>query len=99
MKKSISLQIAKVISFLHTKMIFHRDIKAENILVFSVDFQSEKIQVKVTDFGISKRFEQNSEISHHNASSPPSEIDAVQTTTVGTIPWMSPEFIETKIFT
>lgn len=51
--------------------MFHRDIKSENVLVFALDRAMSKIQVKLCDFGISKRFKSSLD-SPALASSPPS---------------------------
>jgi serine/threonine protein kinase len=55
--------------------LFHRDIKSENVLVFSCDSDKQNIQVKLCDFGISKRLEKKNEDGNsqqRKASSPPS---------------------------
>lgn len=56
--------------------LFHRDIKSENVLVFSHNFDKQEISVKLCDFGISSRFEKkdgNKNLTKE-ASSPPSNV-------------------------
>ncbi len=48
----LSLQVAKALGFAHKKLIVHRDIKPNNILV------TDKQEVKLLDFGIAKLLEQ-----------------------------------------
>lgn len=55
-KDSILRQILQGIEFLHSQGIIHRDLKPQNILV--VDRNGEYIP-KITDFGISKKFDIN----------------------------------------
>jgi len=50
---SMMLQVLDGLAFAHEKSIVHRDLKPENILLD----QSQKI-VKISDFGLSKNFEQ-----------------------------------------
>ncbi|XP_015788151.1 serine/threonine-protein kinase SBK1 [Tetranychus urticae] len=51
--KIIIEQISSALEFLHDKQLVHRDVRAENILIFSVDFT----KVKLTDFGLTRRAE------------------------------------------
>ncbi|MDF1662503.1 MAG: ATP-binding protein, partial [Planctomycetota bacterium] len=50
----ISLAVATALEHVHDRAIIHKDIKPDNILV-----NLESNEVKLTDFGISMRFEQN----------------------------------------
>lgn len=52
-QKSISLDIAKGLSYLHNKGVFHRDLKSANILV------NEQGIAKLADFGLSKTKDAN----------------------------------------
>ncbi|XP_065658510.1 leucine-rich repeat serine/threonine-protein kinase 2-like [Hydra vulgaris] len=49
-KFRICQQIASAIAFMHKKYIIHRDIKSDNILLFSLNHNA-KINIKLTDFG------------------------------------------------
>ncbi|XP_047143282.1 leucine-rich repeat serine/threonine-protein kinase 2 isoform X2 [Hydra vulgaris] len=49
-KFRICQQIASALAFMHKKCIIHRDIKSDNILLFSLNHNS-KINIKLTDFG------------------------------------------------
>ena len=83
------IQVAQALDFLHSKeCVHHRDIKSENVLVFS-----KTVHVKLCDFGIAKRFSDlRTEEPIVGASSPPSCVNSTQS--IGTIPWMAPEFLD-----
>lgn len=69
------LEIAKALQFLHSNGIIHRDIKPQNILMFSLEPKAQ-VHVKLTDFGTARFI-----------SDDPTTI----TKNVGTIAFMSPE--------
>lgn len=104
-KLKACIQVAQALAYLHSHaQLYHRDLKAENVLVFSYGQEKENIHIKLCDFGVSKRFEPVPQTGQ-TASSPPS-MDLEQlsgrpdrTQTLGTIPWMAPEFLEHRIFT
>ena len=51
--KKLFVQMIKAVEHAHSHNVIHRDIKLENFLV-DVDRDTEEIQVKLTDFGLSK---------------------------------------------
>lgn len=53
MKTTMLLETAKALQFLHLNGIIHRDIKPQNILVFSVEPRAQ-VHVKLTDFGTAR---------------------------------------------
>lgn len=80
LKARACLQVAQGIRYLHEQqLLFHRDIKAENVLVFSLDPGASKIQVKLCDFGISKRIPTADGGHRAEASSPPSNLNEEET--------------------
>jgi serine/threonine protein kinase len=74
-KLTILLETAKALQFLHTNGIIHRDIKPQNILVFSLEPKAS-VHVKLTDFGTSRFI---------------SDDQMTVTKNVGTISYMAPE--------
>ena len=75
MKNTMLLETAKALQFLHTNGIIHRDIKPQNLLVFSLEPKAP-VHVKLTDFGTARFI-----------SDDPTTI----TKNVGTIAYMAPE--------
>ena len=49
----IITQICSIIELIHRKNIIHRDLKPQNIII------NKNIEIKIIDFGISKKFENN----------------------------------------
>ncbi len=79
----IMLQVAEAMKYLHESMVMHRDLKANNVLINIVETQdsrlSSSLQVKITDFGLSKLNLNNSRFT---------------TRQVGATPWRAPEVFE-----
>jgi len=81
---NIILQISTGILYLHQMRIVHRDLKSMNILVKCVktfELDTEYVQVKVADFGMSRTKEKSMTYSN-------------QTTNMGTTRWMAPEMMK-----
>ena len=76
-KVDIMIQTTNGLSYLHKNDIVHRDMKPGNILVQKAD--SEKPQVKLGDFGLSKFLDANDDTSR-------------MTSDVGTLSFKAPEF-------
>jgi serine/threonine protein kinase len=76
-------------NYLHSrkKVVIHRDLKSENILI------DKSLRIKLCDFGISKIADSEDEIDELES---PLNVNK-QTKTIGTVSWMSPEFINDKI--
>lgn len=49
--KVISTQLSSALGFMHSKNLVHRDLKLENVLVFTLDFS----RIKLCDFGATTR--------------------------------------------
>ncbi|KAL5105866.1 Mitogen-activated protein kinase kinase kinase 12 [Taenia crassiceps] len=64
-------QIAQGMNYLHSHKVVHRDLKSPNILI------SEDGQLKISDFGVSKEFTENS----------------TKMSFAGTVAWMAPEIM------
>lgn len=83
----IMLQIGEGMLYLHEMKIVHRDLKSMNILVRQMkacEMETEYLQVKVADFGLSKT--KKSSMTYSN-----------QTRNVGTTRWMAPEVISKPV--
>ena len=50
----IAIQLLDGISYCHSKSIIHRDLKPQNIFIIE---NKEKINLKIGDFGLSKKLE------------------------------------------
>ncbi|KAG0765363.1 hypothetical protein G6F57_004227 [Rhizopus arrhizus] len=85
--KSFVRQILKGLNYLHNKDIVHRDIKGANVLV------DNKGGVKITDFGISKKVEEDIIIQSQSSSA--SHRPSLQ----GSIYWMAPEVVKQTLYT
>ena len=78
-------QILDGLSYLHSKDIIHRDIKGANVLV------DNKGNIKISDFGISKRVEVSNlgnPMKHNN-----------RTSLQGSVFWMAPEVVKQTSYT
>ncbi|KAM7534608.1 hypothetical protein Aperf_G00000107131 [Anoplocephala perfoliata] len=64
-------QIAQGMNYLHSHKVVHRDLKSPNILI------GENGQLKISDFGVSKEFTENS----------------TKMSFAGTVAWMAPEIM------
>ncbi|KAG1142581.1 hypothetical protein G6F37_004575 [Rhizopus arrhizus] len=85
--ESFVRQILKGLNYLHNKDIVHRDIKGANVLV------DNKGGVKITDFGISKKVEED--IILHRRSTSAAHRPSLQ----GSIYWMAPEVVKQTHYT
>jgi len=83
--KNFIRQVLEGVAYLHEKGIVHRDIKGANILV------DNKGIVKISDFGISKKVDENSV----NMKSKMNNRTSFQ----GSIYWMAPEVIKQENYT
>ncbi|CAL8067966.1 unnamed protein product [Orchesella dallaii] len=77
-------QTTEGLAHLHSHKILHRDIKPQNILLLH-DSYSKQVCVKISDFGISKKF-------------PEHRYSATITSGSGTEGWMAPEIIQYNAF-
>jgi serine/threonine protein kinase len=87
-KHRMALDIAKGMNYLHTQdpPILHRDLKSLNLLVYEqVRNNSDFIQIKITDFGLSR----------HNDDLSTSRMTGL----AGTFHWMAPEVLKSDEYT
>lgn len=78
--KHLVLQVADALSYAHSQLIVHRDIKPDNVMVLDHD------QVKVTDFGIARLLQPDTSL----------QTIATTGMRMGTPLYMAPEQIEGK---
>jgi mitogen-activated protein kinase kinase kinase len=84
-------QILDGLSYLHGQDIIHRDIKGANVLV------DNKGNIKISDFGISKRVEASA-LLHPNGKGPPGGALA-RSSLQGSVFWMAPEVVKQTSYT
>jgi len=83
-KVIILKEIAKGMISLHSNNFIHRDLKSLNVLLRDeIRNQSDQIRVKISDFGLSREFEE----------------DAFMTGQLGTCHWMAPEVLSSSKYT
>ncbi|KAL1512405.1 hypothetical protein AB1Y20_005661 [Prymnesium parvum] len=75
---SLALQVAEGLQYLHDNGVVHRDLSATNILLY-FDPNGGEVSVKISDFGLSRRSLEATEM----------------TALIGTIPYMAPEMLTT----
>ena len=84
----MALDIAKGINALHIQdpPIYHRDLKSLNLLLSEeVESSTDHVQVKVTDFGLSRsKLDMSTEM----------PANPMMTGMAGTFHWMSPETLQ-----
>ncbi|PUU77867.1 kinase-like domain-containing protein, partial [Tuber borchii] len=81
--KVVIKQLLHGLAIMHKEGITHRDLKPENIFLCLPENQSHVLQVKIGDFGTSKRI-------------PPSNTSTYLKTTTGTQGYMAPEVHDTS---
>ncbi|KAI8634774.1 kinase-like domain-containing protein [Xylariaceae sp. FL1651] len=84
--RSFVRQILEGLSYLHNRDIIHRDIKGANILV------DNKGQIKISDFGISKKLEATNILSGANNNKHRPSLQ-------GSVFWMAPEVVKQTSYT
>eukprot|EP01090_Pellita_catalonica_P019597 TRINITY_DN6725_c0_g1_i1.p1 TRINITY_DN6725_c0_g1~~TRINITY_DN6725_c0_g1_i1.p1 ORF type:complete len:298 (+),score=58.96 TRINITY_DN6725_c0_g1_i1:46-939(+) len=78
-KVDIALQVARAMTYLHSRNVIHRDLKSHNLLV------ADGWKIKVCDFGLARQMQESE---GGEEVDPMGKIDG---TIVGTDFWMSPE--------
>ncbi len=59
MVNGIILKVLNAIAYSHSKGITHRDLKPENILIFESEDDENDFNIKLIDFGLSKKYNKN----------------------------------------
>ncbi|KAK3070589.1 ATP binding [Teratosphaeriaceae sp. CCFEE 6253] len=86
-------QILNGLTYLHSEEIIHRDIKGANILV------DNKGTVKISDFGISKRVEASTLLTHPAHPAAPAKRAGPRVSLQGSVFWMAPEVVRQTAYT
>jgi len=79
----IATSIARGMEFLHSINIIHRDLKSANVLISN--FSSNNPIVKISDFGLSRTFDE--------------ENPSIMTGNIGTPQWAAPEILQQQPYT
>ena len=80
MRSSIFAEICEAVRFAHERGVIHRDLKPSNVLVTRV--HEDSVGLKLIDFGIAKVL---------NHATIPIEVRTLDSSTLGTLRYMSPE--------
>jgi serine/threonine protein kinase len=76
--------------YLHQKNVIHRDLAARNCLLETTSANSNEMNLRISDFGLSKHIDD-----HYQKY----EAYSMQTDTKLPVKWLSPEVLETRLFT